>query len=70
MGNKQPKQQEPQKSAADQLFETIFEFKMQAKELSKLSKKAERERDQMYNKVKSAIERINPKQLSYMLLML
>jgi len=53
MGNKQP--EPPKKSASDLLFETIFEFKMQAKSLSKESKKAEKERDQMYEKVKKAI---------------
>jgi charged multivesicular body protein 1 len=54
MGNKQ-EPQPPQKSPSDQLFETIFEFKMQAKELSKQSKKLEKERDQMYERVKKAI---------------
>lgn len=53
MGNKETKPK--QKSASDQLFETIFEFKMQAKELAKQGKRSEKERDQMYEKVKKAI---------------
>lgn len=59
MGNK-PVQQPPKKSAQDQLFETIFEFKMQAKELLKMSKKAEKEKDMMYEKVKKAIAENKP----------
>ncbi len=58
MGNKQP--EPPKKPASDLLFETIFEFKMQAKSLSKESKKAERERDIMYEKVKKAIAENKP----------
>jgi len=59
MGNKQ-KEQKPQKSASDQLFETIFEFKMQAKELAKQSKKSEREKEVMFQKVEKAIAENKP----------
>lgn len=59
MGNK-PQKQQPQQSPSDKLFETIFEFKMQAKSLLKESKKAERERDVMYQKVKNAIAENKP----------
>lgn len=58
MGNKKP--EPPKKSPSDLLFETIFEFKMQAKSLAKESKRAERERDQMYEKVKKAIAENKP----------
>lgn len=58
MGNKPV--EPPKKSASDLLFETIFEFKMQSKSLAKESKKAEKERDQMYEKVKKAIAENKP----------
>lgn len=54
MGNKQEKKV-PEQSASDKLFETIFEFKMQAKELGKQARKSEKEKNQMYEKVKKAI---------------
>lgn len=60
MGNKQAKPKEPEQSTSDKLFETIFEFKMQAKELAKQSKKSEKEKDAMITKVKQAIEQNKP----------
>ena len=61
MGNKTDKTPTPPpKSASDQLFESIFEFKMQSKELAKQAKKSEKERDAMYLKVKNAINENKP----------
>ena len=60
MGNKQPKKQQPEETASDKLFETIWEFKMQARELAKQSKKSELEKDQKIKSVKLAIENNRP----------
>ncbi len=61
MENKQqPKLTVSQQFLSDKLFESIFELKMQAKEFAKHGKKSEKERDQMYEKVKEAIAENNP----------
>lgn len=58
MGNKVEKKPEP--SPSEKLFETIFEFRMQAKDLAKQARKSEKERDNMYEKVKKAISENKP----------
>ncbi len=58
MGSKVEKPEE--KSTQDVLFETIFEFKMQAKQLAKESKKADREKEVMIEKVKNAFSNNKP----------
>lgn len=58
MGNKPEKKEE--KSTQDVLFETIFEFKMQAKQLAKESKKADREKEVMVEKIKQAFSNNKP----------
>lgn len=58
MGSKVEKPEE--KSTQDVLFETIFEFKMQAKQLAKESKKADREKEVMIEKVKTAFSNNKP----------
>jgi charged multivesicular body protein 1 len=60
MGNKQEPKTVPQQSPSDKLFESIFELKMQAKDLAKQSKRSEKERDIMYEKVKKAIAENKP----------
>jgi len=49
-------------SASDKLFETIFEFKMQARDLEKQSKKSDKEKDKLIGKVKDAIAKNKPEQ--------
>jgi len=52
MGNKQKAKPVVEENKSDQMFNVIFEFKMQAKELTKQSKKSEGEYLKMIDKVK------------------
>lgn len=56
MGNKQADTQ-PQQSASDKMFDSIFEFKMMAKNFKKESAKAEQAEKAAILKVKDAIEK-------------
>ncbi len=60
MGNKDSKPKAPPKSASDQMFDMIFEFKMQGKQMLKESKRAEMDEQKLKLKVKHAIENNMP----------
>lgn len=53
-------QKEEVKNTQDILFETIFEFKNQANQLSKESKKADKEKELMVEKIKQAFSKNKP----------
>ena len=57
MGNEQKKQKDPEPSAEDKMFDTIFEFKMMAKSFNKESNKAATQEKALLKKTKEAMER-------------
>ncbi len=58
MGQKESKPV-PQQSAADKMFDILFEFRSQAKQMKKEAAKAEQQEKQYVLKVKDAIEKNN-----------
>jgi charged multivesicular body protein 1 len=62
MGNKPVKIPEVKQSASDQMFDMIFEFKSNAKQMKKESTKAEAGERQAILRVKDAIEKNLPDQ--------
>ena len=57
MGNEQKKKKDPEPSAEDKMFDTIFEFKMMAKSFNKESNKAATQEKALLKKTKEAMER-------------
>lgn len=57
MGNESNKKAKPEPSASDKMFDTIFEFKMMAKNFKKESAKSEQQEKQLRTKVREAIEK-------------
>jgi charged multivesicular body protein 1 len=56
MGNDAKKAKPKEQSSSDKMFDTIFEFKMMAKQMKKESAKAEQQEKLCIQKVKQAIE--------------